>query len=335
MKSHASATGSRSAMTTPALLAARDHRRRRTRAPRGSACGRAAAITGSSAASLSAWIQRSTSRTRSSLRHVRVGDPRRGSGAGSSAIASSAPSRKLAPRLVEAREVEVALRAEMAVQDRLADARLARDLGRRRAAVARASKNTRQAASSTACRRSPRGSRGSRSRHRRSRRLDRVHVLAGPRGADCLRIATVATIAADEREQRRRRAARRGSRARSRLRIVLPRRPSSRCREATIAPITAIPSDPPTWRNVFSTAEPTPALSTLHRAHRGGGDRRHRRAPSRRRRAASPGRSDQKRRVHRRGARREERDREQHMPPPRAARADPVGEPAPPAARRG
>ena len=31
---------------------------------------------------------------------------------------------------------------------------------------------------------------------------------------------------------------------------------------ATIAPIKAIPSEPPTWRMLFSTAEPTPALST-------------------------------------------------------------------------
>src|SRR6266545_1761612 len=31
--------------------------------------------------------------------------------------------------------------------------------------------------------------------------------------------------------------------------------------EATIAPMIAIPSEPPTWRMLFSTAEPTPALS--------------------------------------------------------------------------
>ena len=31
---------------------------------------------------------------------------------------------------------------------------------------------------------------------------------------------------------------------------------------ATIAPMTAIPSEPPTWRPLFRTAEPTPALST-------------------------------------------------------------------------
>ena len=31
---------------------------------------------------------------------------------------------------------------------------------------------------------------------------------------------------------------------------------------ATIAPMIAIPSEPPTWRKLFSTAEPTPALST-------------------------------------------------------------------------
>ena len=32
--------------------------------------------------------------------------------------------------------------------------------------------------------------------------------------------------------------------------------------EATIAPITAMPIAPPTWRKLFSTPEPTPALST-------------------------------------------------------------------------
>ena len=39
------------------------------------------------------------------------------------------------------------------------------------------------------------------------------------------------------------------------------RRASSTCRAATIAPVIAIPSEPPTWRALFSTAEPTPALS--------------------------------------------------------------------------
>src|SRR5205814_3699920 len=43
-----------------------------------------------------------------------------------------------APCLVEAGEVEVALGAEVAVEDRLGDACLAGDLGRRRAAVRRA-----------------------------------------------------------------------------------------------------------------------------------------------------------------------------------------------------
>ena len=30
----------------------------------------------------------------------------------------------------------------------------------------------------------------------------------------------------------------------------------------TIAPMSAMPSEPPTWRKLFSTPEPTPALST-------------------------------------------------------------------------
>ena len=33
-------------------------------------------------------------------------------------------------------------------------------------------------------------------------------------------------------------------------------------RRRTIAPMIAIPSEPPTWRNLLSTADPTPALST-------------------------------------------------------------------------
>ena len=31
---------------------------------------------------------------------------------------------------------------------------------------------------------------------------------------------------------------------------------------ATIAPMMAIPSEPPTWREAFNTADPTPDLST-------------------------------------------------------------------------
>ena len=38
------------------------------------------------------------------------------------------------------------------------------------------------------------------------------------------------------------------------------RTPPASC--ATIAPITAMPIEPPTCRSAFSTAEPTPALST-------------------------------------------------------------------------
>ena len=39
--------------------------------------------------------------------------------------------------------------------------------------------------------------------------------------------------------------------------------PAGWCRyEARIAPISAIPSEPPSWRKLFSTPDPTPALST-------------------------------------------------------------------------
>ena len=43
-----------------------------------------------------------------------------------------------------------------------------------------------------------------------------------------------------------------------------------------IAPMIAMPSEPPTWRDAFSTAEPTPALSTGTLARRGRRARRHR-----------------------------------------------------------
>ena len=70
-----------------------------------------------------------------------------------------------------------------------------------------------------------------------------------------MRIASTATTRAGEAQQRA-----------DAQRVVEPvqerRELASRCADATIAPITAIPSEPPTWRDEFSTAEPTPALST-------------------------------------------------------------------------
>ena len=84
---------------------------------------------------MSAWIQRSTSRSFARFAmYASAIAPRQP--AGFFASASSENSRKLPPRLVEAREVEVALRAEVPVEDRLGDPGLAGDLGRRRAAVA-------------------------------------------------------------------------------------------------------------------------------------------------------------------------------------------------------
>ena len=41
-----------------------------------------------------------------------------------------------------------------------------------------------------------------------------------------------------------------------------PPRAAAAARFTTIAPVIAIPSATPTWRNVFSTPEATPALST-------------------------------------------------------------------------
>ena len=135
-KSHASATGSRSAWMTPRRWPSRITSAKKSCTSR--TCLRsAAAITASSEASASDWIQRSTMRMRERFAmYASAIAPRHRSG--SSAIAFSRSLAEAAPRLVEAREVEVALRAEVAVEDRLADARLARDLRGRRPAVARA-----------------------------------------------------------------------------------------------------------------------------------------------------------------------------------------------------
>ena len=65
---------------------------------------------------------------------------------------------QLAPRLVEAREPQIALRREVAVDDRLGDAGRARDLGGRRARVAARAEHLERAAT-IADRRSAAGSR--------------------------------------------------------------------------------------------------------------------------------------------------------------------------------
>jgi hypothetical protein len=49
--------------------------------------------------------------------------------------------------------------------------------------------------------------------------------------------------------------------ARTRPECVLPETSELAETCATIAPVIAIPSEPPTWRMLFSTAEPTPAWS--------------------------------------------------------------------------
>src|SRR3954452_1962010 len=81
-------------------------------------------------------VDQSDARFRAGL-HVRVGD-RAEAALGVLLDRLVAHGTKLLPRLLEAREVEVALRAEVAVEDRLGDLGGARDLRRRRAAVARA-----------------------------------------------------------------------------------------------------------------------------------------------------------------------------------------------------
>ena len=48
------------------------------------------------------------------------------------------------------------------------------------------------------------------------------------------------------------------------------------CSDARIAPISAMPSEPPTWRKLFEDARADARLVDRHRAHRGGRHRRHR-----------------------------------------------------------
>ena len=229
----------------------------------------ASAITSSSAATVSAWIQRSIEPQLRALRHVGVRDRAEAAAAGSSASAAlGARLAEARPRLVEAGEVQVALRAEVPVEDRLGDPRLARDLRGRRAAIARARED---AAGGVEHRLPPllapaaaaRSLRSSQPRRRRglARRARAVLDLADRRA---------------RRPQRRRGRAARRPRARGGSRDEAC---GSRCRSrrpATIAPMIAIPSEPPTWRMLFSTAEPTPALSTADGAHRRRRHRRHR-----------------------------------------------------------
>ena len=133
-KIHASATGSRSAWSTPAAWPRRITSAKKSCTSR--ICSRTRlgdhGVLGGLGERLDPEVDEPELRA---LRHVGVGD--RAEAAGrvlrERLLGELA---ELPPRLVEAGEVEVALRAEVPVEDRLGDPRLAGDLGRRRAAVA-------------------------------------------------------------------------------------------------------------------------------------------------------------------------------------------------------
>ena len=165
----------------------------------------------------------------------------------------------------------------MAVEDRLGDPGLARDLGGRRAAVALLEEDAAGRVEHAPAG-APRGS-------RRRRRASRAHAQPRrtPRAPAPARLGVARLAHRRRRRSPRRRArsaprprARRGSRAVNATGCGLAGAEPLATPEATIAPMIAIPSEPPTCRMLFSTAEPTPALSRAHRGHRGRGGRRHR-----------------------------------------------------------
>ena len=205
----------------------------------------AAAITLSSDASFSAWIHRSMRRIFLPLRHVGVGDR-------AEALVRVGGDRLLADRA----EARATPRRGTRDTDRASsrnggrgsarDARLARDLRGRRTAVARAREDAAGGVE-----------------HRLPPRL-RGQPLLGPASCRLDRRARPAPRAGARPcgSPSPRRPRRRGtSSAPTRSASWKPVRKLA-WRAATIAPITAIPSDPPTWRAEFRTAEPTPALST-------------------------------------------------------------------------
>src|SRR5690348_16963750 len=150
------------------------------------------------------------------------------------------------PRLVEAREIEVALRAEVAIEDRLADPGLARDLCSRRTAVARLGED----AAGGVQYRLPPGLGGEPKPCRGHAASTAGCCAASSWWCSSFRIAAVATTAPAS-----------ASTAATRSASWKPCRNASGVREpaapdATIAPMTAIPSDPPTCRAELSTADP-------------------------------------------------------------------------------
>src|SRR5436309_11515051 len=161
----------------------------------------------------------------------------------------------LVPDVVERGQVEVALRCEMPVENRLGDARRPRDLGGRGPAVAalREHVHRRLEERETAL--------GRRQLCRRDAHIaTSISMMCALSVSGLVRTRTAATIAAANEMP----ALTSSAVCKPLTNCCLPS--AERwlvCRyEARIAPMTAIPSAPPTWRQLFSTPEPTPDLST-------------------------------------------------------------------------
>src|SRR5581483_9001955 len=137
----------------------------------------------------------------------------------------------------------------MAVEDRLGDARLTRDLGGRRAPVARPREDAARGVEHRLAPRLRRQPLRRCLRHAASTAAPGRACSCAGCGCSILRTARIATTA----PARQRNAPTRSASWKPVRYVELPE---------TIAPMTAIPSAPPTCRDEFSTAEPTPALST-------------------------------------------------------------------------
>src|ERR671923_44433 len=160
------------------------------------------------------------------------------------------------PGVLEAREVEIALGREVAVEDRLGHAGLARDLRRRRPAVAAFREDPGGAVED-------RGAAlfGGQPRFRGAHATSASASVCSASTGSCRTrtkeplAPTTAIPAATQSDVEKPSTKRSGFR-----KTCGPRRPPTSW--AMIAPIRAIPTEPPTCRNALSTAEPTPDLST-------------------------------------------------------------------------
>ena len=266
MKIHASASASRSATIPPAAWA-----RRMTSATKlctSRSCARSArrisAIVGGLGQRLDPEVDEHDPR-RSAFLEVGLADRAQPVRRIRLALERLVPERAHAlPDRVQAGEVELALRGEVAVEDRLGDAGLTGDLRGGRAAVAALGEDAAGRLDDRLPALRPREARA------HARRLDRrarvgVPVAAHERGGDDR--GAEADRGADPHPK--------VSPWTNACGGLAPSAAADAARFATIAPMIAIPSAPPTWRKVLSTPEATPALSTGDRAHRGRGHRRH------------------------------------------------------------